>query len=288
MLKNTFCHIPGIGPKFERRLWDKGILSWEALLNSRETVLTRRVPSFKLLVNESLEQFDAGNPNYFSALLHAKEHWRIFPHYRDSIAYIDIETNGFAGPYGYITAISLYDGKNVRYYVRGENLDNFKKDIEEYKVIVTYNGKCFDVPFIENHFRMRMPQAHIDLRYILRDLGFRGGLKGCEKQIGIDRGELDGLDGYFAVLLWNDYKRNRNVKALETLLAYNIQDVINLEPLMITAYNLKLKNTPFNDSLVVPPASHSDIVLPFNADVDTIERILHEQASRKSKTVQAL
>jgi len=43
-------------------------------------------------------------------------------------------------------------------------------------------------------------------------------LKFCEKALGLDRGDLDGVDGYFAVLLWRDYQKKHNEKALETLL----------------------------------------------------------------------
>jgi hypothetical protein len=109
------------------------------------------------------------------------------------------------------------------------------------------------------------------LRYVLKSLGYTGGLKGCEMKAGVDRGDLCGVDGYFAVLLWNEYQRNKNHKALETLLAYNIQDVINLESLMVFSYNLKLKGTPFNEShqLAVP----SSPKLPFQADLETIDRI---------------
>ena len=63
---------------------------------------------------------------------------------------------------------------------------------------------------------------------MLSRLGYKGGLKGCEKQLGLDRHELDGVDGYTAVLLWQEYTRTRNTRALDTLLAYNIQDVLNL------------------------------------------------------------
>jgi uncharacterized protein YprB with RNaseH-like and TPR domain len=105
--------------------------------------------------------------------------------------------------------IALYDGKSIFTYVQGQNLDEFTRDIQKYKVIVTYNGKCFDVPFIESYFRVKMPQAHIDLRYLLKSLGYTGGLKGCEKKAGIDRGEMEGIDGYFAVLLWDDYQKTR-------------------------------------------------------------------------------
>jgi len=80
---------------------------------------------------------------------------------------------------------------------------------------------------------------------VLFSLGFRGGLKGCERQLGMGRGDLKDIDGYFAVLLWDEYQRTGDQKVLDTLLAYNIQDTINLENLMVTAYNMKLRQTPF-------------------------------------------
>ena len=30
MLTKSFCHLPGVGPKTEQKLWAKGIRSWEA------------------------------------------------------------------------------------------------------------------------------------------------------------------------------------------------------------------------------------------------------------------
>ncbi|HBG46641.1 MAG TPA: exonuclease [Deltaproteobacteria bacterium] len=271
MLKHTFCHIPGVGLKTERKLWDKGVITWDCPLGSFKFKRTAE-GVFKAIVDESRQRLSDGDTAYFGRLLPAKESWRLFSEFRNEVAYIDIETNGYVGPYGYITAISLYDGKKVRYYIKGENLDDFKEDIFDYKVLVTYNGKCFDIPFIESHMGIRLPHAHIDLRYTLRDLGFKGGLKGCEKLIGIERGGLDGVDGYFAVLLWKDFRRNKNPRALETLMAYNIQDVVNLEPLMITAHNLKTSATPFEEAYRIElPSPPMD--LPFKPDLDTIERI---------------
>jgi RNase_H superfamily len=85
------------------------------------------------------------------------------------------------------------------------------------------------------------------------------------------RGNLEGVDGYFAVSLWNEYQRNKDPKALETLLAYNIQDVVNLETLMVLSYNLKLRETPFNESHQLDLPSSPDI--PFKADLKTIEKV---------------
>ena len=72
-------------------------------------------------------------------------------------------------------------------YVQGQNLERFKDDIYKYDVICTYNGKCFDVPVIESDLGIKLKQVHIDLRYVLKSVGFSGGLKGCERKAGIDR-----------------------------------------------------------------------------------------------------
>ena len=58
--------------------------------------------------------------------------------------------------------------------------------------------------------------------------------------MGIFRSALDGVDGYFAIHLWNDYYYNGNRLALETLLAYNIEDTVNLEKLMEISFNKKI------------------------------------------------
>ena len=116
-----------------------------------------------------------------------------------------------------------------------------------------------------------MNHAQIDLRYVLYSLGYRGGLKGVERQLGTDRGNLRDVDGFFAVLLWDEYLKTGDQNALDTLLAYNVQDTITLENLLVTAYNMKLKQTPFYDNLLIKESTPP--VNPFRADLATIDRI---------------
>jgi len=271
MLKNTFCHFPGIGLSTERRLWDFGVQCWEDLFSADIANLSRkRRDSLADHVKESLEHFEKSNSKYFAELLPSDQQWRLFPDFRDGVAYLDIETTGLSDN-DQITTIAVYDGESIFTYVQGQNLNRFKEDIKKYSVIVTYNGKCFDVPFLQRHFKITINQAHIDLRFVLRSLGHRGGLKECERRLGIDRGDLIGVDGFFAVLLWRDFKTNKNQKALETLLAYNIQDVVSLETLMTIAFNKKLKDTPFEH---IRRLSHpSPPPIPFKADLKTISKI---------------
>lgn len=274
MLQHTFCHIHGIGLKTEARLWDEGVRTWADWHIPRGVPLSKRsrmeIPEIFELSLDALANNDA---LFFSNRLATSDSWRMYRDFCSSIAYIDIETTGLHDE-AEITTIALYDGEKVCSYINGRNLDDFIEDISNYRVLVSYNGKSFDVPFIENFFKIKMPQAHIDLRYVLARLGFKGGLKGCEKQLGINRGSLDGVDGSFAVYLWHHYEHYNDERALETLLAYNIEDTVNLESLLVQAWNLNLQQTPFASKLSLPHPAAPELV--HQPDPDCLARVKRE------------
>lgn len=273
MLERTFCHIPGVSVRFEKMLWELGIHSWDCFMGS--TDVPASAAKLRLIseqIRHSVERVKVRDPSFFFRKLPSRHHWRLFPSFRQSVAYLDIETTGGFGPgKEYITTIALYDGHSVFHYVHGDNLEQFKTDIQRFDLLVTYNGKCFDIPFIRRYFGIPVPQPHIDLMHVLRAVGITGGLKGCERKFGIDRKELNGVDGFFAVLLWREYLRKGDPKALETLLAYNTLDAVNLETLMVSAYNLHLKDTPFAAELALPLPDMPAV--PHKADIDTISRM---------------
>lgn len=171
----------------------------------------------------------------------------------------DTEFTGLGWPNDHITTIAVYDGQRVRHYVHGRNLDEFAADIGEYDLLVTYDGKCSDVPFIESCLGCRVPQAHLHLRYVLNRLGYRGGLKGCELALGLGRPGLENVGGYMAVLLWTEYKRSGDERVLDTLLTYNVEDMLSLERQAVIAYNRKLADTPFADRCGLPDAEPAAI-----------------------------
>ncbi|MEX0886096.1 MAG: ribonuclease H-like domain-containing protein [Phycisphaeraceae bacterium] len=271
MIRQTFTHIPGIGAATEAKLWRQGVDDWARADPTRLRLGPRRLASFERCLAESREHYAEGRIGYFADRLPAGQHWRLLPDFRQRIAYLDIETTGFMAGMDHVTTIAVYDGRRVMHYVHGQNLDQFERDIAGYDLLVTYNGKCFDVPFLEFCLGCRLPQAHLDLRYVLKSLGYGGGLKRCEQALGLTRPGLEGVDGYFAVLLWAEYQRTGSSAALETLLAYNVEDVLTLERLAVLAYNAKLEDTPFaaTHRLDAPVVAAN----PFAADHRLIERI---------------
>ncbi len=267
MLKHTFCHLPGIGPTTEEKLWKQGILTWEDALNRLDPAIKKEAGICNG-IRESMEKLDQRDAVFFQSMLPAGQHYRLFNAFRKKSVFLDIETTGLSSS-DKITTIATYDGNQIRYYIQGENLDQFLIDIQNYEVIISFNGKTFDIPFIQTYFNCSLDQAHIDLRYVLASLGYKGGLKKCEKALGIDRGALDGVDGYFAVVLWHEYQKTGNKKALETLLAYNIEDVINLEILMVRAYNQKLQEKGFSN-LIQEPGPVDNLFIPDEPLIDRL------------------
>jgi uncharacterized protein len=245
VLNHTFLHLSGLGPSTERRLWAAGILTWDDFLAAGTLPLsTTKVGAWREGLAESRERLAAGDADWFGQRLPPAEAWRLFFDFREHLACVDIETDGT--PANEITAVAFYDGREtVRTYANGKNLDRFPVDILESKVLVTFNGRCFDAPVLTSHLGAVLPQAHIDLRSVLCGLGITGGLKKCEERYGVSRGDLTGADGYFAVALWREYERRGDPAVLETLLAYNAADVLALPVLLAHAINDLLAATPF-------------------------------------------
>jgi uncharacterized protein YprB with RNaseH-like and TPR domain len=238
MLESTFIHIPGIGPITERRLWERGLRDWRALLERPAAAglsarLTQCVTEAAVL---SLDRLEHEDHRYFAAALPPREHWRAFPEFSHCIAYLDIETTGLSDDDA-VTMIGVYDGSHTRAYVRGEDLHAFVDDVGRYHLLVTFFGGAFDLPFLRRRFpALALDQLHIDLCPALRRLGYKGGLKAIERQLGLPRSaETDGLSGWDAVRLWREWRRGSH-EALALLKAYNAEDIVHLEALLEFAY----------------------------------------------------
>ncbi|MHA1452853.1 MAG: ribonuclease H-like domain-containing protein [Promethearchaeota archaeon] len=274
MLEKSFRIMKGIGEKTEKRLWDAGIKSWNDIdEKKRPNVISNNIWNTLVSnVNEYKKLLQKNDFNKLNTIIPNDLAWRAIPNYQGRIAYLDIETTGLSYHDSQITTIAVFDGKEVHTFVHGKNLKKFKGFIKKFPAIATYYGKCFDVPFINNYLGVEIPQLHFDTCFLLRKIGYSGGLKAIERKLGLSRGIMSKLDGYSAVLLWGKYKKTNDERYLETLLAYNAEDVLNLEFLLKFAYNGIVSQENFPTSNVSLNKKH--INNPYKAHKEVVQEIL--------------
>ena len=152
-------------------------------------------------------------------------------------AYLDIETTGLAPSGCEITVIGIYlcngdDTEFVQFVGRDVTADSVQEALKGVKVLYTYNGSRFDLPFIHSKLGINLAErvTHHDLMYHCWRKNLFGGLKAVERQLGLKR-KLPDMNGYEAVRLWWKYVDSFDLDALNTLLEYNKEDVINLKTL---------------------------------------------------------
>lgn len=244
MLNNTYIHIPGVGKKLEQKIWAQGINTWEEFLENQHRISLPAARKARICeaIKVSSEHLAAKNCCFFSQCLPSAEHWRAYPLFSDSMAFVDIETTGFSQRRDKITIIGIYNGKEAKTYIKDVNLEEVVNEFLKYKLLVSFNGARFDLPFIKSEFpEIEFKQLHIDLLYPLKRIGYSGGLKSIEKSLGIARdADTRDISGFDAILLWRQYLRG-DQEALEKLIKYNKQDIVNLKTIIEFTYPRMVK-----------------------------------------------
>jgi uncharacterized protein len=170
-----------------------------------------------------------------------------------SVVYLDTETTGLAGGTGtcaFLIGIGAADGSGFR--VRQFFLRDFTEEkaaltalgeaLAPYELLVTYNGKTFDIPLLETRYtlaRMKSPfsrMVHLDLLHPARRL-WKLRLESCQLKnlerelLGIARnGDVPGSE---IPQIYFDYLRTRSAKALQPVFFHNALDIVTLAGLTV-------------------------------------------------------
>jgi len=166
--------------------------------------------------------------------------------------FLDIETTGLAGGAGtyiFLVGAGYFEGDQFcvrQYFMRDYNeeralLSALNDLLANFKAVVTYNGKTFDLPLMESRYIMSGMKMslkdpyHFDLLYPARRL-WKKRLESCslstvERDIlGVIR-END-VPGYLVPEIYFRYLKTKDARALKQVFEHNLQDILSLVALV--------------------------------------------------------
>ncbi|MGC4048129.1 MAG: ribonuclease H-like domain-containing protein [Paludibaculum sp.] len=163
-------------------------------------------------------------------------------------AFLDTETSGLSGGSGAFAFLVGVGGITANGFVlkqffmrdHGEEpsmLKALSAYLDQFDLLVTYNGRSFDQPLLETRYRLlriREPfprLKHVDLLYSARRL-WRLALESCRLQeleqriLGVER--HGDVDGQFIPNLYFEYLRTGNFAPLRPVISHNAVDILSL------------------------------------------------------------
>jgi uncharacterized protein len=173
--------------------------------------------------------------------------------------FLDTETTGLGmgvGTYVFLVGVGYLDGDHFRiqqFFLRGPNeerafLDELGDFLAQFTAIVTFNGKAFDWPLLENRYvlhRRRPPLTdplHVDLLHPARRMWKRR-LESCalssleSRILGVHRSQSD-VPGYLIPHLYFQYQTTGDGRPLQGVFYHNLQDILSLAGLTIHMHHV--------------------------------------------------
>jgi len=229
-IKSTYIHIRGFGKATEKKLWESGLLTWNDYIkqNKQKGVFSQEAIS---MLKTSNDAYRNKNLDFFSKTLPQNEYYRLALSFPEDVLFLDIKTTGLSTYYDYVTMVGWSQKDKYDYYIYGlHDIRKLKDALDKAKIIITFNGSVFDIPFLKKHFKeLKFPTTHIDLRFLSKSSGLECGRKKIEEVIGFKRPKaLQETNGFTAALLWDEYKWGKKT-SLEKLIAFNHSDIESMK-----------------------------------------------------------
>jgi len=246
MIETTFCHLPGVSVAREKDMWRHGIRTWDDLLcQSAIHDNDDRYRQLQGAVARSRRAVKMQEPAFFLNDLPESEWFRIYPDFRPSLWFLDIETDALDED-ATITCLSLMKRGTINTFAATEDLDSAAQALAEARNVVTFNGAKFDIPRLMRRFSGFCPRHHLDLARILRKRKIRGTLKGVAATLGWKNAAKPGAiaTGKEAAQAWTAYRKTGKRAFIDALKDYNQQDVRILEFVLKAVAQRHLRTLP--------------------------------------------
>ncbi len=168
------------------------------------------------------------------------------------VLFIDTETTGLSGGLGtcaFLIGVGYFVEDSFRlaqYFFNDLNeeyalLHDFNQLIEQHQLIVSYNGKCFDIPLLITrnvYHRLDTPLTrilHLDLLHTVRRM-YKHRLSDCSlgtaEEIILKVSRNGDIPGYMIPQIYFHYLKDRDARPLRPVFYHNQQDILSLAALL--------------------------------------------------------
>ncbi|WP_368660145.1 ribonuclease H-like domain-containing protein [Methanobrevibacter sp.] len=170
----------------------------------------------------------------------------------ENLKFMDIETKGLSNVPVILIGVAEIKGNSIissQYFLRDYSeedvvLDAYLSHLDEDSVHVTFNGKSFDVPFINNRciynrIDANLDLPHLDLMHFAKNL-WRDELPNCRLQtierefFGIER--EDDVPGQYIPGYYDTYLSQNNIGPIVPIIEHNRQDIVSLAAFLEKMY----------------------------------------------------
>jgi len=187
------------------------------------------------MIRETASRLYSFDSRYFIDLLPGILAWRLYRFFREEAIFLDIETSGVES-HDDVTMVGFFDGTETKTMIRGINLDlrALRLALSRCKLLITYNGSSFDLPFMNKRYPGVLPLVpHLDARHLCTMVGLNGGLKEVERTLGLERSRIvERIYSGDPYRLWRMYRATGDDYYLGLLVEYNEDDVIHLKTIV--------------------------------------------------------
>ncbi len=238
--------VHGIGPSRERKLKKRGFQTIEDLTR-HDKWRSRAEETLKKLNDEELNQgFDLISKWKSSSNPMALKYSGFYK--KEDFAILDIETMGLTAQPVILIGLGLPKKEETEFHqILLKDIDqelaalkSFYQKIKDKRAVLTFNGKSFDIPFLERRFNYygenkSLEHAHFDLYHFSKRVWSNRlpnyKLSTIEREvIGIER-KTD-IPSSLVPEFYKTYREEKNPGPLIPILEHNRQDILSLSSIL--------------------------------------------------------
>lgn len=217
----------------------------------------------------------------------------------EEVIFLDTETTGLdrgASTYAFLTGVCFF--QNGKWQLRQYFIESPEHEtllikliaelLANFKVLVSYNGKCYDIPLLDNRFKYHKSDYSIrdldllDLLHLSRRF-WKTSLPGCKLQnietlvLGFIRDDSNDLPGELIPKAYFDFLTTGDATEISHVFYHNAQDLFSLIKILEICWDLDFADFNYQTTLKIDVHSLAKLLFDIGEEAISLQ-LLQELA----------